>query len=316
MPTTYDRKVFKEAISKNHETQIRALLQRDDAKELLLMKYDSGDLPIHDACWDKVDKAALQLILDAAVKHGIAKEILEATTNNGSTCLHYACVHDLSANSIRLLLQYLSKHADFEKVLEEKEIRGQNCLHYASYHKLSIYSLRLLISFFPSKDVCGRVLDARDYRQDTPADLGSDHEAKQLLRDPHCFEKCRLWLLRNQEDTFLYSLFPYSFDQTSRALKELTLKNVLQHSQQHATIILISLMASPSKFREAVDETTTSAPMSSYFDVVKNGDQKSDYNHWRKNIRLFREFYGQLPPSNRRTASTYEGEDSSSCSIQ
>ena len=81
--------------------------------------------------------------------------------------------------------------------------------------------------------------------------------------------------------------------------------------------MLIALMSSPSKFREAVDDTDFSAPMLSYyFNVVKKGDQKSDYNHWRRNIQLFRECYGQWPPSERKTATTFEGEGSSSCSIQ
>ena len=152
-------------------------------------------------------------------------------------------------------------------------------------------------------------------KNETPIDHAKNGEIKQLLRDPDCFEKCRLWLLRNHQDTFLYSLYPNSFEKTCEALKELP-NNGLQETPEHATMMLIALMPSPSKFREAVDKTDSLAPMLSYFNVVKKGDKKSDYDHWRKNIRLFREFYGQWPPTERKTATTHEGEGNSSCAIQ
>ena len=102
MPTKADRKTFEEAIREHNQDQIRALLQRNDVKELLLMKDDDGRSPIHDACRLQLDEVCLQLILDAAVKHGIAKEILEAKTSTGSTCLHSACTKNLSTNSLEL----------------------------------------------------------------------------------------------------------------------------------------------------------------------------------------------------------------------
>ena len=397
MPNYYDRKAFEEAINSKNQDQIRAFLQREDAKRLLFMEHEYGRLPIHDACRLQVDTAGLQLILDAAVQHGVAKEMLEAKNgfeanclhhacgNNlstdslhllfeyllkhadikkvleakdwhGHTCLHYACANKLSVDclqlfveyltkhadltkvleektcqgwtclhlacsnqlppdSLRLLLEYLTKHADIKKVLEEKDGDGQTCLHCACLKSFSADSLRLLISFFPSKDFFATALDARDREKETPIDYAEHDEVKQLLQDPDCFEQCRLWLLRNHEDTFLYARYLNSLEKTCHALKELP-KSALQHSQQHATIILIALMSSASIFRDAVNKTDSSAPMESYLSVVKKGDTKSDYNHWRKNFHLFRDFSGQWPPSARKTATTYEGEGSSSCTIQ
>ena len=115
MPSKADREAFQEAIKNNNQDQIRVLLQQDDAKELLLMKDGSGYLPIHDACIYKSDKANLQLILDAAVKHGVAKQALEEKTYDGVTFLHHACFNKMSPYSLRLLLEYLSKHADIKK---------------------------------------------------------------------------------------------------------------------------------------------------------------------------------------------------------
>ena len=314
MPTTEDRQELAKAIEDKKISKIRELLQRDDAKELLLMKYGQGWLPIHDACYTKVDRASLHFILDAAVEHGIIKKMLETKETKGQTCFHIACYWNLSFDSLRLLLEYSSKYADMRKILEEKDNNDWTHLHNACFNDLPIDSLRLLISFFPSKETFANVLGAKNQRGDTPVDRVEKDEIKQLLQDRDCWQKCRLWILRNHETTFICSLFPTSFDKTCQTLLELN--NGLSHSQQHATIILIALTSSPVKFRQAVDKTDSSAPMASYFDVVKKGDEKSTYNHWRKNIHLFREFYGQWPPSDRKTKTSFEGADSSSCVIQ
>ena len=292
------------------------LSQYTDIKKVLEEKTNNGSTCLHVACAGDLSPDSFRLLLEYLTKHADIKKMLEEKNNRGTTCLHLACANDLSPDSLRLLLEYLANHSHIEKELEEKTDDAQTCLHNASRNKLSTDSLRFLISFFPSKNLLASALDARNKKKETPIDCAKNVEAKQLLRDPECFEKCRLWLLRNHEDTFLYARYLNSLEKTCQALKELP-KSALQHSQQHATIMLIAFMSSPSKFREAVDKTDSSAPMASYFDVVKKGDQKSDYNHWRKNIRLFREFYGQWPPSERKTASDYEKDASgSSCSIQ
>jgi len=287
------------------------LLKHADIKKVLEAKDWQGHTCLHYACANKLSADCLQLLLEYSENHADIKKILEDKDDNGQTCLHLACEKYLSADSLRVVLKYLSKHADIKKVLEAKNNSGKTCFDWACIRHESVDSVRLLISFFPSRDLC--VSDY--YQKQTPIECTSNEETKQLLGDPDCFEKCRLWLLRNHEDTFLYSLFPYSFEKTCHALKEL--KNGLQHTPKHLTIMLIVLMPSSWKFREAVDKTDSSAPMASYFDVVKKGDKKSDYNHWRRNIHLFREFYGQWPPSERKTASDYEKDASgSSCSIQ
>ena len=90
MPTNEDREAFEEAIEHKDSSKIREFLQRDDAKELLLMKGQYGYLPIHDGCRFRVDESCLQLFLDAAVKHGIVANMLEDKDNCGRICLHFA----------------------------------------------------------------------------------------------------------------------------------------------------------------------------------------------------------------------------------
>jgi len=280
---------------------------------LLLMRDDYGYLPLHAACYYKLDCTALRLILDTAVEHGIIQEMLEAKVEHfNCSCLDYAFRDEISAEFLCLLLGYLSKYTDLTKMLEEKNEVGWNRLHKACHKNLSPNLFGILVSFFPSKEVFE---NARTYGEKPPIEYAKRDEIKHMLQDTACWHDCRLWLLQNHEETFLYSLYPNSLDKTCQALKEVT-ENGLQHCRQRATIMLIALMTSPSKFREAINKTTTSSPMSRYFDVVKRGDEKSDYNHWRKNIHLFRDFYGQWPPSERKTATTFEGEDSSSCVVQ
>ena len=281
---------------------------------MLEEKNEYGLTCLHLACDNNLAPDSLRLLLKYLLKHTDIKKMLEKKNNNGWTCLLSACFGSLSSQSLPILLYYLAKHTDIKEMLEEQDNYGWTCLHYACWKLLSPDSLRLLISFFPSKNLLTSILDSKNNKDQTPIDRAESDEVKQLLQDSDCFEKCRLWLLRNHQETFLNSLFPHSLLLTCQALKEL--KNGLEHSQQHGTIILITLMSSPSKFREAINKTDSAAQMARYFDVVKKGDKKSDYNHWRKNISCFRDFYGQWPPSERRTATTYDGEGSSSCSIQ
>jgi len=79
MPAKKDRDVFGEAIKNKNQDQIRAFLRRNDAKDLLLQKGVFEFFPIREACSSNLDETTLQLILDAAVEHGIAKQMLETT---------------------------------------------------------------------------------------------------------------------------------------------------------------------------------------------------------------------------------------------
>ena len=166
MPTYEDRAAFKQAIREKDSVKIRELLQRDDAKELLLMKDDYGDLPIYDACsYTSLDRASFQTILDAAVEHAIAKQMLEAKTERGSTCLHVACCNDLSANSFHLLLEYLSKHAN--RMLGEKNNEGWTCIHYACRFDLFTDTLRLLLEHLAKHADIKRVLEEKTSTRST-----------------------------------------------------------------------------------------------------------------------------------------------------
>ena len=94
-------------------------------------------------------------------------------------------------------------------------------------------------------------------------------------------------------------------------------KSCLQHSEQVSTIVSAAHMPSPSSVRACIENTDSLAPMSTLFESFKKGTQKDDYHYWRRNIHLYREFYGRWPMSGRKIAETSEADDSgSSCVIQ
>ena len=77
MPTEADRNELAKAIEDKDTSKIREFLQRDDAKELLLMRdAEYGHLPIHGAYRYELDETCFQLIFDTAVEHGIIRQML------------------------------------------------------------------------------------------------------------------------------------------------------------------------------------------------------------------------------------------------
>ena len=152
MPVTeQDRSDFTEAIKQKDSSKIREFTQRDDAKELLLMKDDDGSI-LHTACSSNLDKKSLQVILDAAMKHEIVKDMFELKDGDRNTCLHYTCNNNLSTDSLQVLLEYSLNHADIKTLLEAENEVGWTCFHNAcSSKEFSTASLRLLLLEYMSK---------------------------------------------------------------------------------------------------------------------------------------------------------------------
>jgi len=164
MPTEQDRANFGVAID-NGDTQVMTqFLQRADSKELLLMSDFFERIPLHQACCCRqIKDATLELILTAAIKHGIITQMLETTNRSGWTCLHIACSRGLNADALRRLLAYVYKYANIKKMLEDPNWDGVACLMLAcSSEPTALETLRVLFEYLVKFTDIKKVLEQKN----------------------------------------------------------------------------------------------------------------------------------------------------------